>query len=162
MSRLDILKSYLEKKGARFHEKLDAHFSDVGNANGQPVNDKRNGRATLSRWEKQNASLRDMYEDIERTKEAIRDEENKQKVIARVKDGMPKAITDLIEEGTLKQWGKYPNIMFVEGVDKARIIWDAKKQKVMHKFFASITEPEQRRKFAGVYNLLHHEINNSK
>lgn len=162
MSRLDILKSSLEKKEAKFREKLDAHISDVNRADGQPVNDKRNGRTTLSRWERQNASLRAMDEDIERTKEAIGDEENKQKVITRVKDGMPKIITDLIEDGTLKQWGKYPNIMFVEGVDKARIIWDAKKQKVMHKFYSSVTDPEQRRKFAGVYNLLHHEINELK
>ena len=49
--------------------------------------------------------------------------------------------------------------MFVEGVDKARIIWDDKKKLVMHKFVSSITDKEQRKKFAQIYNSLHTSVN---
>ena len=159
MSRLDILKASLEKKEERFKNKLKEHFSDVRGANGQPLNDKRCGRSTMNRWERQNDTLRNLDKEIERTKEAIRDEECKQRYMADVKAGMPKAITDLINDGTLRQWGKYPNILFVDGVDKARIIWDGKKRKVLHKFANAIIDPEQRKKFAGVYNRLYNEIN---
>lgn len=72
---------------------------------------------------------------------------------------MPEEIQVLIDNGTLRQWGKYPHIMFVEGVDKARIIWDDKKKLVMHKFVSSITDKEQRKKFAQIYNSLHTSVN---
>ena len=72
---------------------------------------------------------------------------------------MPKEITDLIDNGILIQWGKYPHILFVDGVDKARIIWDNKKKMVMHKFADSLKDKEQRKIFARVYNSLHEAIN---
>lgn len=49
--------------------------------------------------------------------------------------------------------------MFVNGVDKARIIWDSKKKMVMHKFVSYITDADQRKIFARVYNSLHEVIN---
>lgn len=159
MSRLDILKASLEKKQAKFNNKLDEHYADVRSANGQPLNDKRNGASTMRRWDKQNDSLRTLDASIEKTKAAIERETGKQGYIERTKNGMPKEIIDLIESGTLKQWGKYPYIMFVEGVDKARIIWDDKKKVVMHKFVSAITDKEQRTKFAQVYNSLNASIN---
>ena len=159
MNRLDILKSSLEKKNAKFDSMLDAHIKDVKSANGQPLNDKRNGHVTIHRWDKQNDALTNMQKEIEKTKYAIEYEEGKIRDLAREKGCMPKEITDLIDNGTLKQWGKYPHIMFVEGVDKARIIWDEKKQLVMHKFTNTLTEKEQREKFTKVYNQLHALIN---
>lgn len=159
MNRLDILKSSLEKKEEKFNKKLNEHFSDVRSANGQPLNDKRNGVSTMRRWDRQNDSLSKMQKEIEKTKHAIEDEESKLNGIAANKSRMPKEITDLIDDGTLKQWGKYPHIMFVEGVDKARIIWDNKKKQVLHKFTNTLTDKEQRKKFAQVYNLLHKAIN---
>lgn len=78
------------------------------------------------------------------------------------KNAMPEEIQDLIEDGILRQWGKYPHIMFVDGVDKARIIWDGKRKVVMHKFVSSITGKEQRKKFAEIYNSLNKSINNGK
>lgn len=159
MSRLDILKASLEKKQEKFDKKLDEHFADVKSANGQPLNDKRNGTSTMRRWDKQNDSLRTLDASIEKTKAAIERETAKLGCIERTKNEMPKEITDLIESGTLKQWGKYPHIMFVDGVDKARIIWDDKKKVVMHKFVSAITDKEQRTKFAQVYNTLYASIN---
>lgn len=71
MSRLDILKASLEKKQAKFDKKLDEHFADVRSANGQPLNDKRNGYSTMRRWDKQNDSLSNLQKEIEKTKSAI-------------------------------------------------------------------------------------------
>ena len=161
MSRLDILKASLEKKQSKFDNKLDEHFSDVRSANGQPLNDKRNGASTMKRWDKQNNSLLNLQKEIEKTKSAIEYEEGKLIDIASNKSRMPKEITDLIDNGVLKQWGKYPHIMFVDGVDKARIIWDDKKKQVLHKFTNTLTDKEQRKKFAQVYNSLHAAINQS-
>lgn len=159
MNRLEILKSSLEKKQAKFDKKLDEHFTDVKSANGQPLNDKRNGGSTMRRWDKQNDALSNLQKEIEKTENAIEYEEGKIRGIAREKGCMPKEITDLIDNGTLKQWGKYPHIMFVDGVDKARIIWDNNKRRVMHKFTNTLTDKEQRKKFAKVYNSLHEAIN---
>lgn len=57
MKRLDILKSSLENKQEKFNKKLNEHFSDVRSANGQPLNDKRNGVVTMRCWDKQNEVL---------------------------------------------------------------------------------------------------------
>lgn len=51
-NRLTILEDSLVKKEAEFQRRLDAHFADVKRGNGQPMNDKRNGQATLNRWDK--------------------------------------------------------------------------------------------------------------
>ena len=159
MSRLDILKASLEKKQAKFDRKLNDHFADVKSTNGQPLNDKRNGFATMKRWDRQNDALSRMQKEIEKTQTAIEREESRIRCIDRNKNSMPEDIQELIDNGTLKQWGKYPHIMFVEGVDKARIIWDSKKKMVMHKFVSSIIDTEQRKKFARVYNSLNASIN---
>ena len=159
MSRLDILKASLEKKQAKFNRKLNEYFSDVKSANGQPLNDKRNGYSTMKRWDRQNDALSRMQKEIEKTQTAIEREEGRIRCIDRNRNSMPEEIQELINDGTLKQWGKYPHIMFVEGVDKARIIWDDRKKVVMHKFVSSITDTEQRRKFARVYNSLNASIN---
>ena len=159
MSRLDILKTSLEKKQVKFNRKLNEHFADVKRTNGQPLNDKRNGYSTMKRWDKQNDALFNMQKEIERTQIAVEREESRIRCIDRNKNSMPEEIQELIDNGTLKQWGKYPHIMFVEGVDKARMIWDGKKRMIMHKFVSSITDTEQRKKFARIYNSLNAAIN---
>ena len=162
MSRLDILKASLEKKQAKFNEKLNEHFTDVKSTNGQPLNDKRNGAATMNRWNRQNDVLSNIKKEIEKTEHAIEREESKIRALEYSKNAMPIEMQKLIDEGILKQWGKWPHIMFVNGVDKARIIWDDKKKVVMHKFAKSLTDKEQRKKFAQVYNSLYKAINQSK
>ena len=159
MSRLDILKASLEKKQAKFNRKLNEYFSDVKSAKGEPLNDKRNGYSTMKRWDRQNDTLSKMQKEIEKTQTAIEREEGRIRCIDRNRSSMPEEIQKLINDGTLKQWDRYPHIMFVEGVDKARIIWDDRKKVVMHKFVSSITDTEQRRKFARVYNSLNASIN---
>lgn len=75
--RLEILQGSLAKKTALFDQKLQAHMDDVKSANGQPLNDKRNGGKTLGRWDRQNDSLRTLNESIEATKAAIEREKTK-------------------------------------------------------------------------------------
>ena len=50
-ARIEILKKSLEKKTAKINDQFDNHFATVKQANGQPLNDKRNGAATLKKWE---------------------------------------------------------------------------------------------------------------
>ena len=160
--RLQILKSSLEKKEQQFDAKLDAHIADVKRANGQPLNDKRNGHVTLNRWEKQNGSLRNAQKGIEATKQAIEREEGKIFAVEYEQQTMPAEILALIESGELKQWRKFPHILFVDGVDKARIYWDAEAWQVSHKFYREVVDAEQRKKFAAVYNSLNNAITEKK
>ena len=152
--KLEILKASLVKKQELYSKKQDAHIRDVLSANGQPLNDKRNGRATLNKWDKQCESLNKSVAEIEKTQLAIENEERKIEAVKGAKDQFPQEILDLLDSGELTQWRKYPNMFFVSGVEKARIIWDFKKKNVSYKYLSSLTDAEQRKKFAQVYNFL--------
>lgn len=120
--RLEILENSLTKKEAELAQRINTHLDDVKKANGQPLNDKRNGRATLDRWDEQRRMIRKTEESIEKTKRAIDKEKNK---IARVElFTVPAAIQELLDAGVLTQWRKYPNRFFVKGVEKARIVYE--------------------------------------
>ena len=157
--KLEILKRSLEKKERLFDEKLANHIATVKQSNGQPLNDKRNGRATLNKWDKQNDALRNLKESIEKTKRAIEIEEGKISNVESAKETLPTEILTLIETGELIQWRKHPQIFFVKGVDKARIVWDKKTKKVAHRFYKEISEKDQRALFAKIYNKLHSSLN---
>ena len=157
--RLGILKNSLAKKEQEFSNRLNAHMNTVKQANGQPLNDKRNGRATISQWDRQNNALRTLNESIEKTKRAIEAEEGKIAGIVHVNTFIPTEILELVESGELNQWRKYPHIFFVSGVEKARIIWDNKAGVVAHKYVNAITEQEQRSKFVKIYNQLNAMLN---
>jgi hypothetical protein len=156
--KLEILIASLEKKEAMFNQKLDDNIATVKQANGQPLNEKRNGRATLNKWESQNNSLKNLQSEIEKTKKAIEIETAKIKNVEHTNDILPSQIIDLINEGTLIQWRKYPNMFFVEGVEIARIIWNAKKKRLGHKYFNLVIDIEQRKKFANIFNQLHNSL----
>lgn len=111
--RLDILKNSLTKKESILDDKFKNHFATVRLANGQPLNDKRNGQSTLNKWDRQSNSIKKQYEEIEKTKDAIRDEENKIKSVLKANSTIPKEITELIELGKVTQWRKHPNYFFV-------------------------------------------------
>ena len=64
--RLEMLKASLVKKEAELDRRMQAHFDTVKQANGQPLNDKRNGQATLNKWEKQNDAIRNQQVEIEK------------------------------------------------------------------------------------------------
>lgn len=149
--RLLILRESLEKKEKEQSRKLDAHFADVKRANGQPLNDKRNGAATLNRWEKQNAALRNQEESIERTKAAIEREEMKISHVESVR--LPQAIRDAIDAGEITQWSKHPRMFFVVGVDRGRIAWNEKTKTLGHRYLSEVPK-EQYHKFRDAYNKL--------
>jgi hypothetical protein len=158
--KLEILKNSLTKKEQDLQRKFDVHFATVKQSNGQPLNDKRNGQATLNKWERQNNSIRTAIKSIEKTKMSIQFEEMEIKNIERTNDYVPKEILQLIESGQLIQWRKHPHTFFVKGIDKARIVWIEKTKKVAHKFIGEIKEQEQRIKFASIFNSLHAVLNN--
>lgn len=157
--KLEILKVSLLKKEQQFNTKIDEHFATVKQSNGQPLNDKRNGQATMNKWEKQNERIFEMQKSIENTIRTIEIEECKIKTVEQVTTFIPVEILKLIESGDLIQWRKFPHIFFVKGVNKARIIWDEKRKKVLHKFCGTITAQEQRKKFAEIYNFLNSILN---
>lgn len=151
MSRIEVLKGSLAKKEALFDSKLQSHIDTVKQANGQPLNDKRNGQATLSKWEKQNDSLRTLKDSIEKTKQAIDREESKVAFVNSVE--LPEQIKALIDTGVVTQWRKHPTYFFVNGVDKARIVL-MDNGKIAHKFLTSIPNQEQYAIFRDVFNNL--------
>lgn len=157
--RLEVLKDSLEKKEAELQRRLDIHFATVKQANGQPLNDKRNGQATLNKWERQNEGIRSIQKSIEATKRAIEIEEGKIKGVEHANTFIPAEIQKLVETGELIQWRKHPHTFFVAGVDKARIVWDEKRKVVAHKFVSEITIQEQRTKFVRIYNPLNALLN---
>jgi hypothetical protein len=157
--KLEVLKKSLEKKEIALQLKFDVHFATVAQANGQPLNDKRNGQATLDKWERQNVAIRNAMAEIEKTKAAIEIEEGKISNVEHTNESIPKEILALVDSGELVQWRKHPHTFFVVGVDKARIVWLEKKKQVAHKFASQITVQEQRSKFANIYNSLNAILN---
>lgn len=152
--RLEILKNSLARKEQQLNAKFDEHFATVRQANGQPLNDKRNGKATLDKWDRQSDRIRTLQKSIETTKRAIEIEEMKIAQVNHVNVFIPAEILKLVESGDLIQWRKHPHTFFVPGVDKARIVWDEKRKVVCHKFVSAITVQEQRTKFVRTYNPL--------
>jgi len=152
--KLGILKNSLLKKEQELQRRFDVHFATVKEANGQPLNDKRNGQATLNKWERQSDAIRTAKESIEKTERAIEFEEGKIAGVEQANGYIPKEILALVETGELIQWRKHPHTFFVAGVDKARIVWLEKTKQVAHKFVREITDQEQRAKFAKVFNPL--------
>lgn len=157
-SRLEILKNSLAKKEKQFSEKLQNHIDTVKQANGQPLNDKRNGSATLKKWDRQNEHLIKLKDSIQKTKDAIEREEGKISDLQGANEILPNAIKKMVKNGDLNQWRKHPTTFFVPGVDKGRIVWDNKKKVVVNRHYGSIPTPEQKVKFAKVYNKLYAEI----
>lgn len=152
--RLDRLKKSLTNKENLFTTKLQGHFDTVKLANGQPLNDKRNGQSTLNTWERQNNTLRTLNKSIDKTQRAIEIETRKITDTEHVKNQLPKEIVELIDNGTLTQWRKHPNTFFVKGVEKARIHWDLKTNVLSHKFVKEIKDKEQYSFFAKTFNSL--------
>lgn len=153
--RLEVLQQSLAKKEALFDSKLSAHFASVKQANGQPLNDKRNGQATLDRWNRQNETLQNIQAGIEATKQAIEREESKIAAVNAV--ALPEAIRKMLDAGELLQWRKHPNRFFVPGVDRARIIWDDEKKVVAHQYLREVPA-DQYPKFRDTFNQLRRAI----
>lgn len=138
--RLEILKGSLTKKEALFDVKLQQHFDTVAQANGQPLNDKRNGQSTLNKWDKQSDSLRALDESIKKTKEAIEREELKVSLVDSVT--LPDYIQSAINDGLITQWRKFPRFFFVTGVSGGRIVLDEKTGLIAHRYLSKVPKEE--------------------
>ena len=158
-NRLTILENSLKKKEAELQRRFDDHFGTWKQTNGQPMNDKRGGGAFFNKIEKQNDGIRNMKAEIEKTKNAIEIERGKIIDVNHARSSFPKSINSLIAKNEIKQWRKHPNTFFVEGVDKARIVYDPKKKKVFHRYSDGLPSGPMRSKFAKVFNDLAKELN---
>lgn len=148
-ARLDILHASLAKKQQAFDQKLAEHMDDVKSANGQPLNDKRNGASTMSRWDRQDNALRSLKEGIDRTKRAIEREQDKIAGCEIV--DIPDFMRAMIASGEITQWRKHPETFFVNGVDRARIVWVKDRRVISHRYLSEMPE-EQFPIFQATYN----------
>jgi len=149
--RLAILKASLSKKEALFSDKLQQHFDTVKQANGQPLNDKRNGRATLNKWDKQSDALRSLGSSIQRTKDAIEREEMKIALAESVR--LPEFMQQAIDEGLVSQWRKHPRFFFVTGVKHGRIVLDEETGMIACRYLSKVSK-EEYPTFRDVFNKL--------
>ena len=157
--RLGILKSSLIKKNARFNDRLQEHFDTVKQANGQPLNDKRNGRETLNKWDKQSDGLRALQDSIQRTKDAIEREEAKIANASMV--ALPVFIQQAIDDGLITQWRKFPRFFFVNGVSGGRIVLDEKTGEISHRYLSKVPK-EEYPIFRDVFNKLNKQCRESQ
>ncbi len=158
-SRLEILKASLVKKENRFNDQLQQHFDTVKQANGQPLNDKRNGRATLNKWDKQSDALRALQDSIQRTKDAIEREETKIANASMV--SLPWFIKQAIDDGLITQWRKFPRFFFVNGVSGGRIVLDEKTGGIAHRYLSKVPKDEYPI-FRDVFNKLNKQCRESQ
>ncbi|WNN42833.1 hypothetical protein [Winslowiella toletana] len=157
--RLEILKASLAKKEARFDERLQNHFDTVAQANGQPLNDKRNGCKTLNKWDKQSDALRALQDSIQRTRDAIEREENKIANASLV--NLPSYIQQAIDDGLITQWRKFPRFFFVVGVSGARIVLDENTGVIGYRYLSKVSKDEYPT-FRDVFNRLNKQCRESQ
>lgn len=158
-TRLEILEESLEKKEAILDQKIAAYVKDVKSANGQPLNDKRNGYRTMARWDKKDLAAHVQKKSVEKTENAIDYERGLILGVSRANEDLPEAILELVKSGVLTQWRKHPTTFFVVGVEKGRMCWDLKKGLLSNKYYRGIPDLEQRKLFAEVYNKLKQQLN---
>ncbi|MHB2215800.1 hypothetical protein ACX64P_20385 [Raoultella ornithinolytica] len=139
-NRLEILKLSLTKKEELFNARLQHHFDTVKQANGHPLNDKRNGRATLNKWDKQSDALRNLENSMQRTKDAIEREEMKIALAESV--DIPDFMQQAINDGRITQWRKHPRFFFVTGVKHGRIVLDETTGTIAHRYLSKVSKDE--------------------
>lgn len=148
-TRLQILEGSLSNKKAKFDAKLDDHFDSVRAVNGQPLNDKRNGAATLAAWERQNNALRNLDKSVKKTESAIDREKDKIAQVEAFK--VPEFLQSFLHLGLIRQWRKHPRFFFVNGVEKARLVITVDGE-LAHKYLSEIPNKEQYAIFRNVFN----------
>lgn len=158
-NRLEILNASLAKKEARFNERLQNHFDTVKQANGQPLNDKRNGRATLNKWDRQSDSLRRLESSIQRTKDAI--EREQMKIAHASSVNIPVFMQKAIDDGLITQWRKFPRFFFVNGVTHGRIVLDEQSGTIGHRYLNKVPKDEYP-VFRDVFNKLNKQCREAK
>lgn len=158
-NRLEILRASLIKKEALFNDRLQVHFDTVKQANGQPLNDKRNGRATLNKWDKQSDALRVLESSIQRTKGAIEREEMKIALASSV--SIPAFMRKAIDDGLITQWRKFPRFFFVTGVKHGRIVLDEKTGLIAHRYLSKVSK-EEYPLFRDTFNSLNRQSREAK
>ena len=152
--RLEILENSLAKKEAELVQRINTHYDDVMSANGQPLNDKRKGRVTMDRWERQCRAIANQKESVEKTKQAIEKEKDK---IAWVElFTVPAPIQELLDTGVLTQWRRHPNYFFVKGVERARIVYE--NGKIYARYHTEIPDQQQYAIYRDVFNSLAKKI----
>jgi len=160
MKKLQILETSLINKKTKLDERYKNHFDDVASANGQPLNDKRNGASTLKRWDRQSDTIHNLKQSIELTERAIEREKRRLKRLVEYNKSLPTPILELLETGELTQWKKYPNFFFIKGVKKGRFV--LKNGELWHKYRDCISSVKELKIFSDLYRELSEKLGGKK
>jgi hypothetical protein len=154
--RQQVLEGSLEKKQKELDRRFDNHFEFAASTNGQPLNDKgAKGQAALNKMDKQNDSIRNQIAEVDKTKNAIDREEYRHESSQTALGGMPDIVKNMVGSGELKQWRKFPDHFFVDGVDKGRII--IKDGAAHHKYLSDVPK-DQYGKFRDTFNSINKSL----
>ena len=157
MTRLEILEESLRKKKDLLNEKINDLFSAVAETNGQPLNDKKDFRKNVKRFNKKNNYIIRQEDEIEKTVRAIEKEKMLLKNIESSRNKLPSPVIELIEKKIITQWRRFPDHFFVVGVEKARIIL-RDNNKLYFKYTENIPNENQRIIFNKVFNDLQKKL----
>lgn len=122
--RLEILNNSLTKKEKIFNDLFITYTEEVKKAQGEPLRGHGRGNQILKRWDKTARRITLKLKDIEKTQRAIDREaylsRNKEKALMKHQPHIKK----MIEQGVLNVWRKHERVVFVVGVEKARIYFE--------------------------------------
>ena len=178
-TRLEILERSLKNKEQVLNQKINADMSAWSATAGTPLNDKMHKpqvRSFVNQREQARESIFRQFREIEKTQNAIEREKARLEFLDK-KDELsseilaspkfPTVVLEMLEQGILKQWRKYPNYFFVTGVEMGRIIVDPlgtkiKQKKYTKKSYASVRRSytteiptqEQKELFFKVWNAI--------
>lgn len=151
--RLTTLKLSLEKKQTELDNRFTKLFGLYHGRQGQPIQkDIASDQRLVKQSDKADQAIRNQQAEIEKTKAAIEREQNAVDRVNSVE--LPEAIKQLLADGVITQWRKFPNRFFVVGVDKARIVYFPETRAIAPHYHTEIKDPEQYKVFAKVFNEL--------
>lgn len=113
----------------------------------------------MNKWDKQSQSISNQLKEIEKTQNAIEKEKAKIANVEAIQDDLPPIIKELLADGKITQWRKYPNRFFVVGVEKARLVFDVKSGLISYSYLQQIPTKEQYAIFKDVYNYINQTHN---
>jgi hypothetical protein len=148
----------LARKEDELNRRFDNQFEHQRKTNGQPMNDKRNGRAWFNKKDKLDQAIGKQMEEIEKSKAYIKRLEERVAFLEKWEKELPAPLLEATLAGRLNQWKRHPRMFFVEGVEKARIVWNSDTKTIGATYVKQIPSKEQYAIFRDTFNGLRKEL----
>ncbi|NCX95785.1 MAG: hypothetical protein EBX41_05120 [Chitinophagia bacterium] len=160
--RLEILKNSLIKKEERQQYLLSQFYGGWHGRQGQPIDlSRKSDRALLNRTDKYDNALRNISAEIQKTKDAIEREEGKLRQVELTNQILPASLLEFVNRGELIQWRKYPNTFFIPGIEKVRLIWKPKENKLFTRY-GEYLQKSQKQEFVNLVQRILDAIDNEQ